>query len=237
MKNIYQIAGLVVQMDSFGRTEEQALPYRIETEKKADIVISSKWRKLKALYPNISDEDAEYIASGAVFYQHILQYDGMLLHASAVVVNEKAYLFSANPGTGKSTHTGLWLKLFGEKAYILNDDKPALRLVDGKWYAFGTPWSGKNDISVNKGVPVAGICVLEREKHNHIAHFGGKEAIFALFKQTVQSKKAINRLKLLELMDSVISTVPIWKLRCNMELEAAVISFEAMSGQKMEEIV
>ena len=73
----------------------------------------------------------------------------MLLHSSAVVVDGYAYLFSADSGTGKSTHTGLWKQHFGDRAYIINDDKPAIRKVDGEWYVFGTPWSGKTDTSVN----------------------------------------------------------------------------------------
>ena len=71
--------------------------------------------------------------------------------------------------------------LFGEKAYILNDDKPALRLIEGIWYAYGTPWSGKHDISVNTGVPIGGICMLERGEENKIIPFRGKDAIFELF--------------------------------------------------------
>ena len=60
---------------------------------------------------------------------------------------------------GKSTHARLWQQQF-PGARVFNDDKPALRLVEDRWYAYGTPWSGKHDISVNTGVPVAGVAVL-----------------------------------------------------------------------------
>ena len=74
----------------------------------------------------------------------------MLLHSSCVVYEDKAYLFSAPCGTGKSTHTQIWLKRF-PGAYILNDDKPAIRIMEDGVYAFGTPFSGKTDLNVNKG--------------------------------------------------------------------------------------
>jgi len=155
-----------------------------------------------------------------------------MLHSSAVVVDGRAYLFTADSGTGKSTHASLWLRQFPNNAYILNDDKPALRLINGTWYAFGTPWSGKNDISVNAGVPVAGIAVLERGENNEIAPFSGVAAIHALLKQVNRPILMEYRVLLLELLDKLITKVPVWKLKCNLDAEAAIAAYEGMSGQK-----
>ena len=236
MGSFYSIAGLTVQMDSFGRTEEQAQPYRCECSGKPDIVMRSFRDDVRKTYPSVSDDDAEYMGTAAFFYKELLKFDGFQFHSSAVVVDGRAYLFSANSGTGKSTHTGLWLRQFGERAYILNDDKPALRLIDGIWYAFGTPWSGKHDLSVNTGVPVAGIAVLERGTVNQIERYSGKAAIFDVFRQTNRSKSQENSILLLELLDKLFRDVPVWKLRCNMEPEAAVVSYEAMSGKRVKEM-
>ncbi len=232
MLQYYKIAGLIVAMDSYGRTAEQAKPYLTSQPESVDIAISSYRDVMKQRYPGIDDDNAEYMGTGGCFYKELLWFDGFQFHSSAVVVDGKAYLFSADSGTGKSTHAGLWLENFGPRAYILNDDKPALRRIDGVWYAFGTPWSGKNDISVNAGVPVAGIAMLERSEHNEIAPFSGKEAIFEVFVQTNRPKAAEYRIKLLELLDSLMQDIPVWKLKCNMEPEAAIVSYEAMSGKK-----
>lgn len=231
MKSKYKIAGLTVEMESFGRAVEQARPYLCESDQPVDIVISSNWEEKKEKYPHLSDSDGEYLASGFDFYKKLLHFGGFQLHSSAVVVDGKAYLFTANPGTGKSTHTGLWLQLFGERAFILNDDKPALRLIDGTWYAFGTPWSGKHDISVNTGVPVAGIAVLERGEINRIAPLGGQEAVLPIIRQCNRPKAAEYRVRLMALLDQLITQIPIWKLQCNMDPEAAIVSYEAMSGE------
>ena len=155
-----------------------------------------------------------------------------MLHSSAVVVDGRAYLFSAPSGTGKSTHTQLWLKLFGERAYILNDDKPALRLENGVWYVYGTPWSGKHDISVNTRVPLAGIAKIERGEYNEIIPWTGYEVLNTLMKQLVRPRDMEAQLKLMDILDKLISQIPMWKLRCNMGDEAAIISYEAMSKQK-----
>lgn len=235
MEQYYEIAGLTVAMDTYGRTEKQAKMYLTENTGRPDIRIVSYKDIVKEREPTLSDDDAEYLGTGGCFYKELLNFDGFRLHASAVVYNEKAYLFSANSGTGKSTHTELWLKMLGEKAYILNDDKPALRLMDGSWNAFGTPWSGKNDISVNKGVPIGGICMLERGDRNEIVPYRGKDAIFDLFIQTNKPRAANYRMKLLELLDDLLKNISVWKMKCNMELEAARIAYEAMVDNKLEE--
>lgn len=232
MKKCYKIAGLTVSMESFGRTVHQAAPYLIESCEYVDIEIVSSWPQKKKEYPFLSDDDGEYLATGANFARKLLLYHGFQLHSSAVVVDGYAYLFSANSGTGKSTHTNLWLKTFSERAFILNDDKPALRLIGDQWYAFGTPWSGKHDISVNTGVPVAGIAMLERGEINEIQRYSGPKAVYDLFVQTNRPKAAEYRIKLLDLLDKLMTQVPIWKLKCNMEPEAAIVAYEAMSGEK-----
>ena len=183
MVQYYNIAGLTVQMDTFGRTLEQAEPYLCE-EAEPQIVMNADWQALQSRQPHLSKDDAEYISTGQFFYNTLLRHSGFLLHSSAVVVDGKAYLFSAASGTGKSTHTQLWLDTFGDRAYMLNDDKPAIRYEDGAWYAYGTPWSGKYDISTNARVPLAGICFLKRGEENVIKPFTGSAAAFAFLEQT-----------------------------------------------------
>jgi len=233
MEQYYKIAGLTVKMDSFGRTVQQAEPYLCEPCEKPDILIQTDWKVMQADQPHLSEEDCEYMCTAGSFYYHLLQHNGLMLHSSAVVVDGWAYLFSAPSGTGKSTHTGLWLQNFGERAYILNDDKPALRQEDGVWYAYGTPWSGKYDISVNARVPLAGIAIIERSADNRIEPIGGTPAIFAMMDQTVRPADPERRSLLLENLDKLLTRVPVWKLHCNMDPEAAQVSYNAMySGRQ-----
>lgn len=236
MFEYYQIAGLTVAMKSFGKTVAQAKPYLCPKKEPADITIDVDYRVLQALHPDASPDDCEYQCTGISFYRQLLDFGGIMLHSSGVVVDGKAYLFTADPGTGKSTHTGLYLQEFGDRAYILNDDKPALRLEDGGWFAYGTPWSGKHDISVSARVPVAGIAVLEQAADNAIAPLEGIDAIHAILKQVNRPKAAQYRVKLLELLDQLITQVPIWRLQCNMDRSAARLSYRVMSDRKGETV-
>lgn len=231
MIQLYKIAGLTVAMDSFGRTVVQAEPYLIDKKDSADIMIHSDWQALQKTQPHLSDEDSEYLMTGRSFYRQLLKFQGMLLHSSAVVRDGHAYLFTAPCGMGKSTHTRLWVENF-EDAFILNDDKPALRLEDGQFYAYGTPWSGKYDNNRNIRVPLAGICVLRRGAKNKIEPYTGSAVLHDILEQTVRPKESVLLGNLLELLDKLITLVPIWRLECNMESEAAYTSYDAMSGKE-----
>lgn len=229
MKQHYQIAGLKVAMDSFGRTVDQARPYMVDAFAQADIELASDFSDVKARNPELSDEGCEYLSSGKNFYTQLLNYDGMMVHSSALILDGYAYLFTADCGTGKSTHVCLWRRVFGDdRVRVLNDDKPALRLEDGVWYAYGTPWSGKTGQNLNLRAPLAGIAVVHRAEKNSIEPFAGKEAVTAIVSQTTRVKNMALQLKQLELVDRLFKDVPIWKLNCNMDPEAAMVSYEAM---------
>lgn len=229
----YSIAGVNVTVENpQPLLLERGKPYECDFpgEGEININISEKVinNRIKE-HPELDYNQWHYMLSGGSFYTKLLDFDGMLLHASAVVVNDEAYLFSAASGTGKSTHTGLWLEHFGENAYILNDDKPALKLKDGKFYAYGTPFSGKYDISVPKGVPVKGIAFIVRAKENKITKLPTLSAITKIFEQTVRDLEGYNMNKLLNLLDVLISTVPVYQLECNISDEAVITSYTAMS--------
>ena len=232
MQQDYLIAGLRVRMDTYGRTLTQAEAYRTETSGEPDIEIISSPEELQQRQPHLSLEDCEYLSTGGSFYRQLLHHGGMMVHASAVVKDGYAYLFSAPCGTGKSTHTSLWRQVFGEEQVImLNDDKPALRREDGRWYAYGTPWSGKTAQNENVRAPLGGVCMLGRGEVNEIEPFGGTKAAFALMEQTARPYSNEGRTRLLELLDQLLQEVPVWKLRCTPTEEAVHVSHDAMSQE------
>ncbi len=236
---ICDIAGLKVDIRNCGgRTEKQAIPYISENQSEnqnIDIVIDvTKDRVEEAVkeHPELQQDSWEYMLTGSDFYTNLLRFNGILLHSSCVVVDGYAYAFSADSGTGKSTHTQLWLKHFGDRAYILNDDKPAIRIIDDKVYACGTPWSGKYDYSTPEIVPLAGICFLERSEDNWIKKADTAKAVYNIFSQTVRKlgPKAMERL--FDVLEDIFSKVPIWELGCNISDEAVLTSYNAMKPKE-----
>ena len=230
MMNRYKIAGLLVDMDVSGRTYEQAQPYRSEETGPADITLTLDKAEVLRRNPDLGDEDnAEYCATSFLFARQVLNFEGYYLHSSAVILDGKAYLFSADSGTGKSTHTKKWCRLFG--AHYLNDDKPILRYENGTWMAYGTPWSGKDNLSSNEGVPLGGITCLYRGQENTIVPMAATEAVPFLLGQTVIRLTQEQMIQKLDLLDRLLRQVPVWKLHCRDDDEAAFVSRKAMTGE------
>lgn len=236
--SIYSIADLTVNMiNPTGRTKKQAIPYLSENQNEnqhIDIKIEITKKRIDdyvKAHPELNAGDWEYMLSGSDFYRSIIDFGGILLHSSCVVVDGYAYAFSAHSGTGKSTHTGLWLKHFGDRAHILNDDKPAIRIIDGKAYACGTPWSGKYDWSTPEIVPLAGICFLQRSDTNWIKKAQTTKAVYNIFSQTARQINAEKMEKLFDVLEQIFSMVPIWDLGCNISEDAVLTSYNAMKPE------
>ncbi len=227
----YRIAELLVKMDTWGRSLRQAEKYLVQDSGEPDIVITQP-NPIQIENQPLSPDDMVYMFNGLDFYKKLLRFEGMMLHSSAVMMDGKAYLFSAPSGVGKSTHTRLWGRVFGtDRAQVINDDKPALRCRDGEWYAYGTPWSGKATTSLNVRVPVAGICFLKRGEKNTIRRLSPQEAVFHVLNQTVRTKDYHLRETLLSVVDRLVSQVKVYEMQCNMEPEAAFLSHGVMSGE------
>lgn len=237
----YDIAGLKIKINNCGgRIGKQSKAYLAENQdesQSADIDILVNQQRIDAMikdHPELSQGDWEYMLTGNDFYTELVNFNGILLHSSCVVVDGVAYAFSADSGTGKSTHTKLWLKKFGDRAYMLNDDKPAIRIIDGKVYACGTPWSGKHDYSTPAVVPLAGICFLERSEENWIKPAETNKAIFNIFSQTVRRLGEADMNKLMDILNELFEKVPIYQLGCNISEEAVDCSYNAMKKELFE---
>lgn len=235
---ICDIAGLKVNIkNEKGRIAKQSVAYLAENQDEnqhVDIVIDvDEQRVINYMneYPDLNQDDWEYMITGSDFYTELLKFDGILLHSSCVVVDGYAYAFSADSGVGKSTHTQLWLDYFGSRAHILNDDKPAIRIIDGKVYACGTPWSGKYDYSTPEVVPLAGICFVERSETNHIKKAQTGKAVFNIFSQTVRKLNQADMDKLFNVIETIFSKVPLFELGCNISEEAVLTSYNAMKKE------
>ena len=229
IKMLCRIADLIAEVPAAGGLAPRCEAYLCEDEQIPQIIIrEDKYRKYK-FAPSVSEDMIAYMESAAQFYIQLLRYDGFYLHSSAVMVDDKVYLFSGHSGAGKSTHTQLWQQRFGKDARIINDDKPAIRYVCGKWIAYGTPWCGKDGINENLCAPVAGVCFLNKADHNAIRRLPSQEAMQKILAQTIHRFDKLENLDLLlMLLDRFLAEVPVYELENRPEAEAAQLSYETM---------
>lgn len=225
---LYKIADLTIEIPTVGDLFSRCREYYCDENKTANIVVVEEDFNIKK-WSMLTQELAIYLESGIQFHKKLLEFNGMMLHSSAVELEGKAYLFSGPCSTGKSTHTRLWQQVFGDEAKVFNDDKPALRRMEDVWFAYGTPWCGKDGININMKVPLAGICFLKQGTENTIRRLSKQEAIARVLSQTTYKFKDIDRLDLkLSLVDQLVREIPIYELTNRPEPEAAILSYETM---------
>lgn len=159
-------------------------------------------------------------AMGMAFRFLILWRDGFVVHSSSVVHDGFGIAFSAESGTGKSTHTALWLKNY-PGTYILNDDIPALRYMDGEWYICGTPWAGTTGINKNSIVPLKALVFLTRSQTNQIRDCSAMEAIYHFFEAIIHPVSDEITAMILTSLNLLLRKSRVCLLGCNMEDDAA----------------
>lgn len=153
---------------------------------------------------------------------------GIIFHSSAIAVNGKAYLFTAPSGTGKSTHARLWREMLGDRAVMINDDKPIIRWVDGDFYVYGTPWNGKHRLDTNTRAKIAAICELRRGTTNRIYKISPQEMLMVVMNQTIRPTEANKVDNLIFILDKLLTAVPLYRLECDISEEAAKTSYAEM---------
>ena len=229
-----KIADLITEVPDIGGLAPRVRDYLLESEEQPEIVIRESDFRPNA-WKGAPYDMYCYMESGACFYVNLLYHKGMMLHASAVAYGGCAYLFSGPSGIGKSTHTRLWQEVFGKEAIVFNDDKPALRSCDGRWYAYGTPWCGKDGINANLKVPLAGICFLEQGKENTISLLNTQEAVARVIPQTIYKFKRTEKVMLLmENIDDMLRKVPVFHMVNRADRESAQLSYTCMLQAAVE---
>ncbi len=226
---ILRIADLNIDVPEAGGLAPRCRAYMTDSCANVDITIPQDCYKLER-WEGLPYEAACYMESGYHFYARLLAFDGMMLHASAVAYEGKAYLFSGPSTVGKSTHTRQWQETFGDGVQIFNDDKPAVRCTDGIWYAYGTPWCGKDGINLNMKAPLGGICFLKQAEKNRIRRVSPQEAFVMCMAQLQRFRKPENVEKQLKLLEKLVNTVPVWELENCPGEEAVRLSHDTMTN-------
>ena len=147
--------------------------------------------------------------------------DTLMVHASVVAHDEGAYMFLGKSGTGKSTHSSLWLKNI-ENTYLLNDDNPVIRVEGDKVNIYGTPWSGKTPCYKNEVLPLNAVVRLSQAPYNEIKKLPMLQAYASLMpacscmRWDRRSTDALHKT-----VEKVISRVAGYHLECLPDADAA----------------
>ena len=174
-------------------------------------------------------------AEGVCVYRHICsplpeKFGAYLMHCAVIEYKGEGYAFAAASGTGKSTHISLWQKRFGDEVRIINGDKPIMRFIGDRLYAYGTPWCGKEGYNTNASVPIKAICFIERAAENQIRKTTPSDALMRIFHQILTPKTVENLDSFLPLLDRTLTEIPCYVLGCNISVEAAETAYNGMNN-------
>ena len=229
-----KIASLVVRLVG---NQEATLDFCKEyftEEEKVDIFVSASAK-------DVDGEIARHAGGGShEYFEKIYLYrkiadqlpgfDRFLFHGAAVKVKGKGFIFSAPPGTGKSTHVRLLKEYFGDKVTIINGDKPIIKVEGEAATICPCPWAGKEGWQTKEEAPLSGIVLLKRGEKSSIKRIDPAEYFKDLILQAYLPKDSEMLLKTLELIDRATKHVPFYLLECDISRSAAEASFEMMSS-------
>lgn len=232
---IYDIAGLRVQIKNRCSYTERFCQEYLSEDQEAPFAFSvavtnEEFYEEKKLSENFSDGYIENICLYRNICKQMPLYNRILLHAAVLEYEGNGYAFLGRSGTGKSTHTGLWLQyLQGSK--IVNGDKPILENSGKDFIVYGTPWNGKEGLGCKTKTVLKGLCFLEQAKENSIRKLTPSEVSSKLFTQVLLPQEEESVVATLEFLDKMISNVPAYLLKCDISEEAVKTSFEVLTGK------
>ena len=181
------------------------------------------------------DYPDSYLETLAVYRKivtKLLDFDTYLMHGAVVAVGDKAWLFTAPSGTGKTTHINLWLNNI-PGSYVVNGDKPLIHIGD-ECTVYGTPWAGKEGMNRNVGVKLCGIVILNRGLENQIKKVPMTQILPVLIQQSYRPKEKTELEKTLSLLGRLGKKIPMYQLYCNMNPEAAFVAYNVLNGAEHE---
>ena len=147
----------------------------------------------------------------------------LLVHASLVRQDGYGYAFVAKSGTGKSTQVSMWLRNL-PNCDLMNDDNPIIRIIEGKPYIYGSPWSGKTPCYRRTKAPLGAVKSIVRSKTNQVVKLGVVQACAALLPSCSSmkwDKKSYD--KICDTISDVVETTGIYELHCLPNPEAAIL--------------
>lgn len=207
--------------------------YMIDPPEHVDMTVSVTDDMIKAEMEIAETEVSAGYAEGVCAYREICrrlptEFGAYLFHSAVIEYGGEGFAFAAKSGTGKSTHIRLWRHAFGPDVHVVNGDKPIMRFVGDRLYAYGTPWCGKEGWQTNTSVPLKGLCFLERAAENSIRRIGADEAVMRMFHQILTPSDLETVDALFPLLDRTLREVPCYVLGCNMSDEAAHVAYNGM---------
>lgn len=218
----------------YSYVERQCEAWVDESGQEPDIEVEASEEAIETEYTEFLAEGVTRdICESTCIYREIarklIAFQAFVMHGAVLELDGKAYLFTAKSGVGKTTHTKLWIEYFEGRASYINGDKPIIRCKNGEWYAYGTPWMGKEKYGSQCSAPIQAVCFIERGEQNEIRRIGDKEVVDRVFHQLFLPEHPETLITFMGLADDIVRKLPFFVLKCNISMEAVQVAYKALS--------
>ena len=219
--------------EDISAAEEKCFGHSLSPDEPMSILRCDGDEALLTIAPDCGNSAAAMAVNNSAMLLYTWKTGGkatLLLHASATVRKGRAYLFLGRSGTGKSTHSRMWMENL-EGCELLNDDNPVLRIEDGVPIVYGSPWSGKTPCWKNERAVLGGIVRIVRAPHNKAVRLSALESFASLVSSCssiVWDRKWKNEQE--DCVEKVVSLCPGWNMECLPDAEAAEVCSKAVEG-------
>ena len=176
-----------------------------------------------------------YLESTAIYrkiLKELIKYDAFMMHSAAIKLHETAVAFIGKSGAGKTTQSMFWTKEFGAK--YINGDKPIIRFTDGKFYVFGTPWSGKERLNTNTYAELKSLVLVQKSDSNKIERLSSYEALPIVLNQINFWNDEQSVSVIMDMVDKLLCNASVYRLFCKKEPESAHLAYNYIMKSQEE---
>lgn len=205
----------------------------VKDDIKEDIIITSSYEKIEIYKKKMPEElqeigFCENLSIMNELASKTIDFNGVLIHAAAISIENHGIIFTGKSGIGKTTHLKLWQQLLGGKVTTINGDKPFIRVIGDVPFVYGSPWQGDERIGINGNANLMDICFLEQANENSITKLDRNDAFQRLIKQIHIPNDPQKIVKVLSILECICNKCNFWLLKCNPTIESAKIVYEAL---------
>lgn len=180
------------------------------------------------IYSRILPDQNEVVSSAQLFFEKALDYNRLLLHAVAVVVDGDAYLFFAPPSGGKTTMANYWKELLGERVMILADDSPVIGVEQQETYLWNSCWSKNTDEVLPQRYRIKGIGFICKNQEGGVTLIPSEQGIKEIIAGYPNGRVTKNKVEII--LESTIRSISCWKCYCDGTVESAKTIMKTMIG-------
>lgn len=243
MTGIYRITNQNIQITSiYGDIHERCMAFRVDAKPDYKIAttgadIDAQWEKLtnqdRAEQPPIRSFSEAYMETRAIFdniAESMPRFDTLVLHGSAVATNGQGFLFLSKRNMLKAFFANLWANSdIGGVSVLLNNDTSMIYLSEKEATVYSVPWYSGRASVVNQSAPLKAICLLESAKKNHIDQLDFHTSHSVLLRHSFSPIGEYARFKRLNLVNTLLKYVEMYRFECNMDSEAVPIGYHMMN--------